>query len=491
MTAGAGRGTAARVFAVGLAANLAVVALYALHVHEPNIRYDDFNFLTLSRTWGHAAANLWQPMNDHAMPMSRLAAALLMQVVGGQSAIPAAAQVQGPLAVILGMWLLYVFVRRELGLPIYGLISMTAWGVTTAYIQAVTWYSGSFFILSLDTFLLALLAAQAWRKSGSARYLLLCAACCAVAPGWFGGGILAGPWCSIYLLPVIGVGPGTRANEPAPARGPEHRRWRDWLPSVAPVLGSVLFLAVSLPRTAERIVHASHYEGKTVFQAFDLWAGVADTVRTLADNQVLGAFGIYRASAFSWPVALAITGILVVAGAAWWRFAPYRRLILLGLAIVLASDVLTYGARAEWGYARTVHTWSRYHLFPHLGLVLFLAGGLPRVLERRLRPLPAGGLTRNQAAAVLVLIAVALSCHMRRSIRSHIFFPAQIAVLERVERVDKYCRRLGISGDTARQVLGFLPFPLGYANDNAWDFLRGSPEPGTVTVEQARQLLPR
>jgi hypothetical protein len=489
MSATAGR-SLGRVAGAGVAANLAVVALFALHVYQPHIRFDDFNFLTLSRTWGGAFAALWQPMNDHAMPMCRLAAAALMQVVPGQSAIPAAAQMQGPLAVIVGMWLLHLFVRRELGHAVYGLVAMTLWGVTTAYIQAVTWYSGSFFILSLDTLLLGLLAAQAWRRTRRWRYLVLCAAWCAVAPGWFGGGILAGPWCAVYLLPAWGEDRCARnlSTDPSPTAV---RRFARLLPAAVPAAGSLLFLAVSLPRTAERIVHASHYEGKTVFEAFSLSAGIRDTVRTLADNQVLGAVGIYRSAAFGWPAVTLITGVLLALAVLWWRAAPNRRLLALGLAIILASDVLTYGARAEWGYVRTVHTWSRYHLFPHLGLVLFVVGGLPRFLGTRLLPAAASGISRRQMATVLALVVVAFACHLTRSVRSHVFFPEQIAVLKRVERVDNYCRTVGISGATAREALGFLAFPLGYAHDNAWDFLQGSPEPGSVSVQRARELLAR
>jgi hypothetical protein len=354
---------------LGGLANLAVVALFARWVYLPHIRYDDINFLTRSRTWGEAFAGLWEPMNDHAMPLCRLAAAVLMSLVRGQARIPMAAQIQGPLAVVLGMWVLYLFVRRELGHPLYGLVAMTAWGVTTTYIQAVTWYSASFFILALDTFLLGLLSAQAWRRTHRWPHLVACAIWCALAPGWFGGGILAGAWCALYLLPDW---PIDRPEDSAPA--PLRRPLVVWLlrcwPAAVPLAGSLLFLAVSLPKTASRIIHAGHYQGKTVFEAFNLPAGLENTVRTLADNQVLGAFGVHRSAAFSWPTAIVIVCALAAIGALWYRAAPHRRLLLLGLAVILASDVLTYSARADWSYERTVHTWTRYHLFPHLGVVL-------------------------------------------------------------------------------------------------------------------------
>lgn len=468
--------------ALGCAASLALLVLYSPWIREPSVRYDDFNFLTKSRTWHEAFANVWQPMNDHAMPLSRLAAAVLMSVVTRPSRIPLAAELQGVLAVILGMWLLYAFVRRELGQPLYGLIAMTAWGVTAAYYECVTWYSASFFILSLDMTLLGLLAAQAWRRTKRARCLLLSGLWCALAPAWYGGGILAGLFCAAYLLPLWKDEPTALAPAPTPRRA--------MAAALAPLAGSVAFLAVSLPRTAEAIIHAGHYQGRTVFEAFNLRVGAENTLRTLADNQVLGAFGVYNKSmAFSWPVVLAVVGVLVVAAAIWWRLAPHRRLLLVGLTMVLGTDLLVYSARADWSYVRQVHNWTRYHLFPHLGLVLFVAGGLSRFEGRWFRFAPDGALSRRQVLIVTLLIAGSLACHLPRSRASHFYFGEQGDVLKRVERVDAQCRVEGISGETAREALGFLQFPLGYGGENAWDFLRGSSTPKPLTVDEAYAIL--
>lgn len=476
---------------LGSLANLAVVTLYARWIYLPFIRFDDFNFLTTSRTWHGAFAGLWQPMNDHAMPLCRLAAAVLMNLVSGQTAIPMAAQTQGPLAVVIGMWLLYVFVRRELGHPFFGIIAMTLWGVTTVYIEAVTWYSASFFILSLDTLLLALLSAQNWRRSHRWYHLVFCGLWCSLAPGWFGGGILAGGWCALYLLPVYREHPLTGAPRLASRRSFLPERLVSFLPAAAPFVGSALFLAVSLPQTANRIFHADHYRGKTVFEAFHPVDGVMNTIRTLADNQVLGALGFHSSTAFAWTTVLVIVGCLAGIAVLWWRLAPERRLLVLGLAIILASDVLTYSARAEWNYDRTVHNWTRYHLFPQLGLVLFVVGGLPRFQGKWFALAPTGALSRRQMVAIVVTIGAAFALHLPRSLGSHRYFPEQIAVLARVEQIDATCRENSISAITAREALGFLQFPLGYAGENSWDFLRGSPQPRQMTVDEARRLLSR
>ena len=479
-TGGAPRPPRLSVLALGCAATLAVALLYAPWIAEPHIRYDDVKFLTSSRTWSETRVNLWEPMNEHVMPLARLAAGALMRLVQRQSGIPQAAQIQGVVAVVLGMWLLYAFVRRELGHPIYGVIAMTLWGVTSTYYECVTWYSASFFTLALDTMLVGLLAAQSHRRNGRWRSLAVCAVCCALAPAFHGTALLAGAWCALYLLfPQQGDGttPGSWVRRAA-------------LASV-PLLGSVAFVAIGLTVSAGRIVRAEHYRGKTIFAAFNPGAGIQNTLRTLADNQIVGAFGFWdRHSTHSWSMVLAIAGALAVLGVMWWRIAPDRRLLALGLAVTIGSDLLVYSARADWNYERSVHNWTRYHLFPHLGLVLFVIGGLRRFEGKWFALAPAAGLSRRQSIALACLIAGTFIVHRPRAHSSHFPVPPeQRAILQRVERVDAVCLRASIDGATARRALGFLQFPLGFDGTNAWDFLRGSPSPAPMSVDDARALL--
>lgn len=468
------------ILGLGGAATLAVVLLYAPWIAEPHIRYDDVNFLTSSRTWGETRANLWQPMNEHVMPLARLAAGTLMGLVQRQSSIPQAAQIQGVMAVVLGMWLLYVFVRRELGHPFYGLIAMTLWGVTSTYYECVTWYSASFFTLALNTMLAGLLAAQTHRRNGHWLSLAACAVCCALAPAFHSTALLAGPWCALYLL-------FRERGDPPTPWSKVHRLAL----AAVPLLGSVAFVAIGLTVSAGRIVRAEHYRGKTIFGAFNPTEGIQNTLRTLADNQILGAFGYWdRHSTYSWTMVLAIVGVLAVLGVIWWRTASDRRLLALGVALTIGSDLLVYSARADWSYERSVHNWTRYHLFPHLGLVLFVIGGLRQFEGRWFTPAPSGGLSVRQIVALACLITGMFVLHRPRAHSSHFTVPPeQLAILQRVERVDAVCLTVGIDGSTARQALGFLQFPLGFDGTNAWEFLRGSPSPVAMSVDDARTLL--
>ena len=115
---------------------------------------------------------------------------------------------------------------------------------------------------------------QRWRQTGRYRYLTLCALGTALAPAWFASGILAGPLCCLYVLLSGGKG------EAAPSRPV----LRLILISLVPLLGSLFFLGVSLPRTGQRIMHLQHYQGKTALQAFNPFLGALTTARSLVEK---------------------------------------------------------------------------------------------------------------------------------------------------------------------------------------------------------------
>jgi len=59
--------------------------------------------------------------------------------------------------------------------------------------------------------------------------------------------------------------------------------------ALVPLLGSALFLAVSLPRTAAYIMHLPHYDEKTALQAFHPLRGLQYTFWSVVENLLLGA----------------------------------------------------------------------------------------------------------------------------------------------------------------------------------------------------------
>src|SRR5437016_4287062 len=127
---GSGRAYALTVLA---AVCLASLALYAKFVANPYLAVDDFQILVRSWTWQRTWDELWVPANEHAMPVGRVTTWALVWVAGRASAVPQLAACQGPLAVIAGVLLLYLFVRRELGHCLYGLVAAALFGVSTVY----------------------------------------------------------------------------------------------------------------------------------------------------------------------------------------------------------------------------------------------------------------------------------------------------------------------------------------------------------------------
>ncbi len=180
---------------------VACLLLYARSLVGPVVFYDDFQILTQSWTWEKTLDGLWVPQNEHAMPLGRLLTFALEWLVGRPSRLPLVTCLFGPLLLLLSLPLVYVFVRRETGHPFYALLALVLFAVTSVYHQAIWWFAASFSVLSLDTMLLGLLAAQRWRQTGRASYLFLTALACLLAPGWFAIGVLAGPLCCLYLFP--------------------------------------------------------------------------------------------------------------------------------------------------------------------------------------------------------------------------------------------------------------------------------------------------
>jgi hypothetical protein len=469
----------------------AFVLLHGRSLIGPVIYYDDFQILAQSRTWQRTCEGLWAPQNEHAMPLGRLFCFALEMLAGRLTLLPLFTCLVGPAALLLGFWLVYVFVRRELGHPFYAVLAVVLFAVTSVYNQAVCWFAASFAIFSLDTMLLGLLACQRWRQTGRGLYLDLSVLACVLAPGWFALGILAGPLCCLYLLPP---------DEWRVASGEWRERrtfftrhsTRHW--TLLPLAGTALFLAVSLPRAGEAILHAGHYQGRSAVEAFHPLTGLTFTARSLIDNLLLGLVGATGVALPWWCIAVILPAVVAVA-AWWWRQACDRRLMLLGLGLIGSSYLLCYSARALWGYERMVEPpFARYHLLPHLGLVLFFCGGLP---GRGVALDADGSIASRQRRFLCWLIGVSFLLQLPRGLlfssptdwRQFAQVREQQAALRRIEEVDSRCRQYHISAADARQALGRLNVPLSLDVIDGWEFLVGSDDPRALPPEEVKRLL--
>ena len=479
-----------------IAAFLAALLLYARPLLRPVLSQDDFQILAQSWTWQKTLDGLWAPNNEHAMPLGRLLTFAVARLAGRPTLLPFAGVLTGVVGLLFVMTLTYLFVRRELGHPFYGLTALILFGVSSVYQQAVYWFAASFSVFALAFLLLALLAAQRWRQTGQWGWLLACAAWCALAPCWFATGVLAGPFCCVYLL-AAGAGKETRSRR-GDGRGncvviPSPRLLVALSPCLAPLLGTAAFLAVMLPLTAPTIQNLEHYrmQGTTALQAFQPLRGAWTTVRSVVDNLGLGAAGISGVTVgpFLAPPLLAL---LIAAGVWWARRSPRRRLALLGAAVLFGTYLLIYSGRAAWDYDATAMytpTWSRYHLQPQLGLVLLVCGGLPAWEGRWFRLDPTGRLTTGQARALAWMLGLCLLIQAPRSALGYYpENPRQAETLRRIERVSAFCRDHRISADAARRELGVLAMPESTTVVNGWEFLRGSDDPEDPSLEEIRDL---
>ncbi len=316
---------------------------------------------------------------------------------------------------------------------------------------------------------------------------------CGLAPCWFATGVLAGPFCCVYLLPTEGEG---------------RRGAAGWLLRLTPLLVTAAFLAVVVWSLAPIIQNLPHYQmhGTTALDSFRPLLGAWYTVRSVVDNLTLGAAGVSGVTVGT-ILAPPLLALLIAAGVWWARRSPRRRLALLGAGLILGSYLLIYSGRAMldydaaspshlWpavsdraGFGMFTPTWSRYHLQPQLGLVLLVCGGLPAWDGRWFRLDAAGRLTVGQARALAGLLALCLLIHAPRGVLCYYpDNPKQAQTLRRIERVSAFCRAHHISAEAARRELGVLAMPESTTVVNGWEFLRGSDDPKDPSPVEIREL---
>jgi hypothetical protein len=497
------------VAALVVVACAAALGLFWPFIMRPYLFQDDFQILQQSWTWEGTRQGLWQPHNEHCMPLGRLWTFGLVHLAGRQTTLSHLCMLQGPLAVLAGMLLVYSFVRREIGCPRAALVATTLFGVSSTYQQAVWWFAASFSILALDTLLVGLWLAQRWRQCGSWVALAGSVACCALAPAWFASGILAGPLCTLYLLPIFRRHP-LKDNHAHPEEGRLNRgcssvrqrerlRWAArWLVALAPGLGTAAFFAIVLPRAMPAIDRLEHYGGVGLAASLDPVIGLENTARSIVDNLLPGAVGI---GSLGWAAPTAVVAGVIAAFVAalvwWWPRLPDpaaiggRRLIVLGLAMVLLGYWLVYTGRSKWDYKyMTKIAWTRYHLIPQLGLALIVAGGLPGRLGTAALPVEAGRFTPRAAFWMIVFVISCLLLQLPRA--AGIAYDSRSApqtVFTTIEEMDQRCRRHHISAEAAQAALPPLDLRPYFSDVNGWVFLRGSDEPEPLPLTTVREVL--
>jgi hypothetical protein len=163
--------------------------------------------------------------------------------------------------------------------------------------------------------------------------------------------------------------------------------------------------------------------------------------------------------------------------------------------LLVLSYWVTYSFRTAWPYEAMMIRWTRYNLFPFLGLVLVVCGGLPGRQGSLFQLEPSGRLTGGQVRGLAFLVGLLFLLQFPLGLLGHLRqdpdATRQMASLRRVEEVDDLCRRHGIAAGAARQALGRLEIP--YSGEppriDGWEFLQGSPDPRPIDGEAVRDLL--
>jgi hypothetical protein len=261
-------------------------------------------------------------------------------------------------------------------------------------------------------------------------------------------------------------------------------------PAAVPLLGTAVSLAITLPLNGRKIMDLPRVElPATAWETFQPLVGLEYTLRAMVDDLVPGAVG-FREVTSPIPIAIAVWVVFLAAGTWWWRQAPHRPLLMLGLGLIVTSYLAIYTVRAYFPY-EGMHHWGRYHLFAHLGLVFIVCGGLPRSFVAWVNAASPRAL--DVCAACLLGLLLLTQCPRARALY---YGAQQVADLERVQVIDDRCREEHIDAETARQALPEFEI-RGMGGDvdgrplSAWDLLRGSNDPRPMTVEEARRLLTR
>lgn len=428
-----------------------------LHVRTllaPTLATDDFGIWLSSFTWAETVQNLWVPTNEHTWPWMRLTTFALAQLAPANVFVPWMFQGFTHIVALLVVWLMHKFVLHETQNRSASLLAAIAFGVSATYAEAIYWYAASPALASLLCGIVGLLGAQRYVQKRSRFGLLLAFLGPLLAPGWFAGGVLMGPMIALYLV--------CRAGK------------KLWWISAVPILGAVTYLAISLPISAKQILHAEHYQGRTALQAFDPLMACWNSVRSLADHTFLAQLGVWHVALPPWlavPVALCVLVGLVL----WWKRAPNRVLIYIGLVLLLMNNVLIYGARAAWSYPDSLVMWSRYQVFPQFGLALIIAGGW-----------------RNwelSARSFYCILASFFLLQLPRAILG--CFPVSIEQAECLKQLDaaqRQCSELGITREDVIRSMPKEPIPRS-ADHNRWQFVRGSSSTRIKDPDQIRESL--
>jgi hypothetical protein len=352
---------------------LALIFAGTLYLHrfewaQPRFIDDDRMNLAVAQSWESTRSHLFKPFNEHLLVPTRLWAFAAVQLTTPESL---------PYALLVGIWILFgvavvqllLLAWREFG-DGAGLLATAGFALTYVHHECLWWFMAAQWLWTLNILLAVWLILDP--RKPTTRRANVAAVLAFIGPFTFSIGLVVGPCAAAW------IGCRWKTN-----RGVW---WR-------PIIGTMLGLLASAPLVAAGLWEddPGRYKVQLKWFALDLWSGLGSTARLVVDYLVFVHAGIPRGIAWnlvptfytmigfpaaSWPAVVAamifpfvaiIPALVLNARPACWRLAPFVLLVVLNYGIVIPF-------RSWMDYPQMSNWTARYHLLPHLGLVLFLVG---------------------------------------------------------------------------------------------------------------------
>ena len=407
---------------------------YLVMARFPSLFDDDFTRVGGLRRLGWLAS-FWRPFNEHLAPLFDLVSRFAWWGSGERVEVVAAAFLATSyLAALATAVALAAVVYLEVGSSFGALVAVALFCLESVALETVAWFSASSFQWSAASSLAAWFAAtRALRATTPPRrrdWLIAAGLLALISPLFSAIGVLAGPLAAWRLL-----------------LDHESRRWSRLVVVVAPLGGTLVYLLLvaGTPGPGSAV-------SASLRQHVDPVAAGWAMLRAPGLILVPALVGFpARAFRLSDPLAVLGTTALVLGMLGWAVHDRARRgLILSGLGWVLGGYTLAFLARAEPG-DRWIMEVGRYHLFPLLGAITWLAAGVGPLLDRLevRRPLLGWSLLVLLAAVGLVIHGPTMLDRDRRTWR----FPGQDRPLAAALRLEAICQAAGIPLDQAIRII--------------------------------------
>jgi hypothetical protein len=334
------------------------IAMFWPRWSDPQLSTDDGLYIAAAATWADTRANLFTPFAEHLCPVPRVWTWLICAAFD-EADWPRALATSGLALFASTFPLLYLFVRREFHSPALALVAVSLFALTPVHHEIVRWYSASQWSWSFGLLLASLLVVQS-NRDGVARWqLALSFVLAAIGPFFYLVGLLIGPVTAVYLA----------------ARRDRDGRAVRLTRCVLPLAGTATFLAFFVPLKLVSVLASSSYGGNPALSSIDPLGGALYGVRCVVDLLVLRNLGCARDALLSRAAYATLFMLTAVALVELVRRARRPRFVLVGCALVILSYAISLPFRAWVEYSDFLD-WTRYQLYPQLGVVLLVSGAL-------------------------------------------------------------------------------------------------------------------